>query len=95
MQHFYFLNFYQILMQRKVLACETGLTLLFLIHVPVRITSQKSERSCTCLLGTGHLTCKGERGGYVFLFCSEIFSQTIQELEFFFLSRIFFSRIQH
>ena len=48
-------------------------------------------------LGTDHLTWKGG-GGYGFLFRSEFFFRTTQELEFFFLSRkarIFFSRIQH
>ena len=50
-------------------------------------------------LETDHLTCRGcGEGGYVFLFRSEIFFQTTQELEYlFFLSRqnqnIFFSNI--
>jgi hypothetical protein len=50
-------------------------------------------------LGAEHLTFRGVWGGYGFLFRSEIFFLTTQELEYlFFLSRkarIFFSRIQH
>jgi hypothetical protein len=69
------------LLSTTYLSCFSKRIVSQLVRIVLRLSVEKVQLDYSkMLLGTGHLTCKG--GGYGFLFRSEFFFRTTQELEY-------------